>query len=367
MAKPEKTVPASEKNRPIQDLREWLERVQGIGDLVRVTQPVSIDEEMSAIGYLVAKQNPSPAILFDNPKGYENSPIKARLLWNILGPSLRRIALTMEEAPDTPAVELIRRVKDKLKNRMPPREVSQSDAGFYQNSMTGDKIDLTQLPIPRHWPLDGGRYAGPLYFAAMKLFAEQMGVPVDHVMIYDGSSPPLHYMSLAFTSPTRSFVCGNPTYEAGQRAAEIAGAKIHAVPLAKDYSHDTEAMVKADPNAGLIYICNPNNPTGTITSKEQIDYAVANKPAGTVVLLDEAYIHLSKSAEPGTYLVAADKDVIILRTFSKLFGMAGLRAGAALGRDLEGELAARDAPADGVRAAQQRPRPADELEQHHLP
>src|SRR5436190_14391279 len=118
MAKPEKTAVQSEKIRPIQDLREWLERVEGIGDLVRVNQPVSVEEEMSAIGYLVAKQNPSPAILFDNVKGYENSPIKARLLWNILGPSLRRIALTMEESPDTSTVELIRRVKDKLKNRM---------------------------------------------------------------------------------------------------------------------------------------------------------------------------------------------------------------------------------------------------------
>jgi histidinol-phosphate aminotransferase len=91
-------------------------------------------------------------------------------------------------------------------------------------------------------------------------------------------------------------------------------------------------MAQADPNAGLIYVCNPNNPTGSITSKEDIEYLVAHKPKDAIVLLDEAYIHLSKSAEPASYLVAADKDVIILRTFSKLYGMAGLRAGAALGR-----------------------------------
>ena len=59
---------------PIQDLREWLERVEGIGDLVHVTQPVSIEEEMSAIGYLVAKQNPSPAILFDNSERLREQP-----------------------------------------------------------------------------------------------------------------------------------------------------------------------------------------------------------------------------------------------------------------------------------------------------
>jgi UbiD family decarboxylase len=160
MAKREQKATESAGNKPIQDLRQWVERVEEMGDLVRVNDPVSCDEEMSAIGYLVAKQKPSPAIIFDNIKGYENSPFKARSLWNILGPSLQRIALTMEEPPDTLTVELIRRVKDKLKHRTPPREVSQSEAGFYQNTLMGDKIDLTQLPIPKHWPLDGGRYAG---------------------------------------------------------------------------------------------------------------------------------------------------------------------------------------------------------------
>lgn len=178
---------------------------------------------------------------------------------------------------------------------------------------------------------NGGRYAPPLYFGVMKLFAEQMDVPVDHVMVYDGSSAPLHYTVLSFVSPSRSFVCANPTYEAGQRAAEIAKAPIHAVPLAKDYSHDVEAMVKADPNAGLLYICNPNNPTGTITSKEQIDYAVANKPAGAVLLIDEAYIHLSDATSAIDH-VKAGKDVVILRTFSKIYGMAGIRCGFAIGR-----------------------------------
>jgi histidinol-phosphate/aromatic aminotransferase/cobyric acid decarboxylase-like protein len=69
-----------------------------------------------------------------------------------------------------------------------------------------------------------------------------------------------------------------------------------------------------------------------VTRKEDVEYLVNNKPKGAVVLLDEAYLHLSSTAEPGSPLVAADKDVIILRTFSKLYGMAGLRAGAALAR-----------------------------------
>jgi len=165
MAKREEKIPGPETSKqttraPIQDLREWLQRVEQMGDLIRVKEPVSCEEEMSAIGYLVAKQTPSPAILFESVSGYEKSPFKATMLWNILGPSLRRIALTLEESPDTPTLQLIRRVKDKLKDRTPPREVPQAQAGFYENSLTGDNIDLSQLPIPKHWPLDGGRYAG---------------------------------------------------------------------------------------------------------------------------------------------------------------------------------------------------------------
>ena len=145
---------------PIQDLREWLARVEDIGELIHVKQSVDWNEEMSAISYLVAKQNPSPAILFENASGYENSPIGARLLWNILGPSLKRIALTLEESPDTSTLDLIRKVKDKLKQRIPPREISPSQAPIYETSKTGADIDLSQLPIPKHWPKDGGRYAG---------------------------------------------------------------------------------------------------------------------------------------------------------------------------------------------------------------
>jgi UbiD family decarboxylase len=107
----EKIMEQGPKGAAIQDLRDWLDRVEKMGDLVRVKEPVSCEEEMSAVSYLVAKQNPSPAILFESVKGYEHSPYKARLLWNILGPSLRRIALTLEEPPDMPTLELIRRVK----------------------------------------------------------------------------------------------------------------------------------------------------------------------------------------------------------------------------------------------------------------
>jgi histidinol-phosphate aminotransferase len=178
---------------------------------------------------------------------------------------------------------------------------------------------------------NGGRYAMSLYTDLMKLFAEQAGVPVDHVALYDGSSPPLQFATMAFTSPTRSLVQAYPTYEAAGYAARATKAPIHEIPLADDCSHDVKAMLAADKNPGIIYICNPNNPTGTTTSKEQIDYAVANKPAGTVILVDEAYIHLSDATSAMDH-VKAGKDVIILRTFSKIYGMAGIRCGVAVAK-----------------------------------
>ena len=186
----------------------------------------------------------------------------------------------------------------------------------------------------------GGRYMYEETDTFAKTLADLEGLDTDYVMPFAGSSDPLHRAVLAFTSKEKPFVVADPGYEAGGRAAQFVGAKVVKVPLTPTYAHDVKAMVKVahEKKAGLIYICNPNNPTGTITPRSDIDYLIANKPEETVLLLDEAYIHLCD--EPTcSELVAMDKDVIILRTFSKLYGMAGLRAGAAMGRpDLIGKL-----------------------------
>ncbi len=178
----------------------------------------------------------------------------------------------------------------------------------------------------------GGRYMYEETFSFAKTLADVEGVKPSYVLPFAGSSDPLHRSVLAFTGPDKPLVMGDPGYEAGQRAAQFVGAKFIQVPLTKDYAHDVKQMAAASPNPGAIYICNPNNPTGTLTSRSDIEWLLANKPAGSILILDEAYVHLSKNAVPGTDLVAADKDLIILRTFSKLYGMAGLRAGAAIGR-----------------------------------
>ncbi len=187
----------------------------------------------------------------------------------------------------------------------------------------------------------GGRY---MYEDTMELattLGEQEGLKVgsgfgsdSYVEIFAGSSAPLQQAVVAFCSKDKPFVAGDPGYEQGGRAAKYIGAKAVMVPLRKgSWDHDVKAMVEAaGPTPGLFYICNPNNPTGTLTSRADIEWLVANKPAGSVVMVDEAYIHISKDAVKCVDMVAADKDVIVLRTFSKLYGMAGLRAGAAFAR-----------------------------------
>jgi histidinol-phosphate aminotransferase len=178
----------------------------------------------------------------------------------------------------------------------------------------------------------GGRYMYQLTDELAKTLAEVEGVKPDYVRPFAGSSAPLHQSVLAFCSPQKSYVAGDPGYEAGGRAAKFIGARAINVPLTKDYAHDVKAMAAADPSAGLIYLCNPNNPTGSLTSREDMEWLLANKPAGSILVVDEAYIHIADGASSMVDMAGKDKEIIILRTFSKLYGMAGLRAGAAIGR-----------------------------------
>lgn len=221
-----------------------------------------------------------------------------------------------------------------------------NEAAMAQLSMRGPlpadavKIDANENPLgpckeaaeAMHSVIQkGGRYMYDITGDFTKTLAEVEGVKPNYVMPFAGSSDPLHRCVLAFCSPKASLVVADPGYEAAGRAAEYISAKTYQVKLKSDYSHDVKGMVAADPNAGMIYLCNPNNPSGTTTSRADIEWALANKPKGSILVLDEAYIHFS-DAVPGTDLVAKDKDVVVLRTFSKLYGMAGLRAGAAIAR-----------------------------------
>lgn len=180
----------------------------------------------------------------------------------------------------------------------------------------------------------GGRYRFDMQEDLANTFAKQEGLNPESVLAFAGSSEPLHYTVLAFTGKDRPLVIADPGYEAPMWAAQASGAPILKVPLADpkgEAKHDIKAMLAASSNPGVIYICNPNNPTGTCTPRADIEAAVAGAPKDTILLIDEAYIHLCDATRSLDF-VKDGKNVIVLRTFSKLYGMAGIRMGFAVGR-----------------------------------
>jgi len=173
----------------------------------------------------------------------------------------------------------------------------------------------------------GGRYAFNLSVDLANTFAQSQGLDPRWVRPIVGSTPGIALTVLAFTSAKKSYVTADPGYEYGIMLSENMGVRVAKVPLTKTYAHDVRAMLAAAPDAGLFYICTPNNPTGTLTSHSDIEYLVANKPKDSVVVIDEAYIHFSEAAQSTIDLVKAGKDVIVLHTMSKIYGLAGLRCG----------------------------------------
>lgn len=166
-----------------------------------------------------------------------------------------------------------------------------------------------------------------------KLFeavAKVEGIPVESILAWPGSSDPLSRAVITFCSPERALVTANPSYEQGWGTAKWSGAKLTRVPMTADYRHDVKAMLAAEPDAGLFYICTPCNPTGTITPLADIEWLLANKKPDSIVLVDEAYIHWT-DVPRAAKLAASREDMLVLRTFSKLFGMAGMRLGLTIG------------------------------------
>lgn len=177
---------------------------------------------------------------------------------------------------------------------------------------------------------DSGRYLFALAGELRDAFAQQEGLAPDRVRLFPGSSEPLNRAAVVWTSATAGLVVADPTFESLGDLAAARGATVVKVPLRADGAHDVRAMVDAARRvkAGLLYLCNPNNPTGSITPATDIAWLLANKPAQTRLLVDEAYLQFSAQRSLIAQVMQRD-DVIVLRTFSKLYGMAGLRLGVA--------------------------------------
>jgi histidinol-phosphate aminotransferase len=172
--------------------------------------------------------------------------------------------------------------------------------------------------------------------------ARMHGVPAEQVLLGDGSGEILKLCAAAFTGRDKKIVIANPTFEAIARHAGVANAEIVKIDLTQDYSHDLKKMLAAangaagaagataaSAAAGLVYICNPNNPTASLTNKTELADFLAKVSPATIVLVDEAYHHYveSKDYESMIPLVKQYPNLIVARTFSKIYGMAGLRCG----------------------------------------
>ena len=154
-------------------------------------------------------------------------------------------------------------------------------------------------------------------------------VPAGQILLGDGSGEILKLSAAAFTSKDKKLVLANPTFEAIARHADVANADVVKIDLTPDYSHDLKKMLAAANGAGLIYICNPNNPTASITPKNELAEFLAKLSPTTTVLVDEAYHHYveTKDYESVIPLVQQYPNLIVARTFSKIYAMAGLRCG----------------------------------------
>lgn len=154
-------------------------------------------------------------------------------------------------------------------------------------------------------------------------------VPVDQVLPGNGSGEILKLCAAAFTNKDKKIVVANPTFEAVARHAGVSNADIVKIDLTSDYRHDLPKMLAASNGAGLVYVCNPNNPTASITPRNEMSDFLAKLSPATIVLVDEAYHHYveSKDYESVIPLVKQYPNLIVARTFSKIYGMAGLRCG----------------------------------------
>jgi histidinol-phosphate aminotransferase len=181
---------------------------------------------------------------------------------------------------------------------------------------------------------DANRYPDRGYDKLMERIAAMHKVKAEQITLGCGSTEILKVAACAFTGPGKKLVMAAPTFEAIEFYARAANAEVIKVPLAATYAHQLVQMAEAvGKNGGLIYICNPNNPTGSVTPRRSLETFIRSLPPNTYVLMDEAYHDFVPVAADYISFLATpiDEDrVIVARTFSKIYGMAGLRLGYAV-------------------------------------
>ncbi len=178
------------------------------------------------------------------------------------------------------------------------------------------------------------RYPFAQYDPLEDRIAGSHGIKRNRILVGCGSTEILRVATAAFLGRGKKLIVPVPTFEAIEQYSKSTGCQLAAVPLNREFSHDLDAMlIHAKQSPSLVYICNPNNPTATLTPRKTIETFISKLPANTYVLIDEAYHHYAgESAMYGSFIDRPVKDdrVIVSRTFSKIYGLAGLRLGYAV-------------------------------------
>jgi histidinol-phosphate aminotransferase len=180
--------------------------------------------------------------------------------------------------------------------------------------------------------LDGlARYGDADSRRLREAISRKTGHPVEGILAGNGSSEFILVMAHALLGPGLTAVMSKPSFTLYAKNAQAAGAEVVEVPLDRDHRHDLNALVaRTDPSVRLIFIDNPVNPTGSYLAPDQIEELSSGLPDSALLVLDEAYIDFVRAPRPDYGRLLADGRVIVLRTFSKIMGLAGLRAAYAL-------------------------------------
>jgi histidinol-phosphate aminotransferase len=177
------------------------------------------------------------------------------------------------------------------------------------------------------------RYPDDLYTRAVQAIADLHHVAPENVALGCGSTEILRVCDAAFVGPGKQIVVAEPTFEAVTYYAQVSRASAIKIPLTSDFRHDLPAMARAaSSGTGLVYVCNPNNPTGTINTRDEFAGFLSKIPKSTYVLVDEAYFHFVEDPRYASVvdMIPRHPNLIVTRTFSKVYGMAGMRLGYAI-------------------------------------
>jgi histidinol-phosphate aminotransferase len=180
--------------------------------------------------------------------------------------------------------------------------------------------------------VNANRYPGEWVDPVAETLAKRLGVTTDKLVLGAGSTEILQMAVQAFQSPRSPIVIAEPTFEDVPRYQRPFAYEMTAVPLTAGMAHDLGRMREVAERGGrpaLVYVCNPNNPTGTLTASRDVDAWIAEAPESTMFLVDEAYFEYASDPSYWTAMKWVDtkRNVLVVRTFSKIFGMAGMRLG----------------------------------------